>query len=517
MQRARVPLLSMACIGLVVAGLVLRLAQLRLERGFWLDEAWLAHALEAFDPAMPARALPHHQVAPLAFLYLTRGAVQTLGTAEWVHRLLPFVASCLLLLVWWPLFRRVLQPIALLFSLALIVLSSPLLHYAAEFKPYGVDACVTAVLLGLALRTLEPTRRDQVGDAALVVAGGLAPLLSFTAPFVLAACGLALAEAWLRTRDPRTLRVAACCAVMWGACYLALYAGYVSPQRGDPYLDAFWQRWFAPWRLWTTPVLNWYGEMTAAVFEYWFGSFCAGLAFILGILGSLQLLRRKRPLGIVVITVPVLTLAASLAGVYPLKDRLLLFVLPLVVIAVASGVQTVWDLAGRPARSLAFAIVATLLIPPGFAAWQASRYPLSRHDPRPLLATVVAQARPGDVLYVQWPLVPVVRWYTAQQPPDALDIRYGEEADALHLGESPAGRWPRYAGELAALEGHGRVWILLDQFINDARTDEAWFLGRLDAMGRRLHTQQGKRASLHLFDLRASTRPGSGGNGPAPE
>ncbi|HMM74765.1 MAG TPA: hypothetical protein PJ986_03580 [Gammaproteobacteria bacterium] len=56
------------------------------------------------------------------------------------------------------------------------------------------------------------------------------------------------------------------------------------------------------------------------------------------------------------------------------------------------------------------------------------------------------------------------------------------------------------------LVGRERVWILLDQYINDAHIDEAWFLGRLDALGRRLHSYQAPRASLHLYDLSASAQ-----------
>ncbi|HMM74764.1 MAG TPA: hypothetical protein PJ986_03575 [Gammaproteobacteria bacterium] len=157
-----------AAVALVCAGLACRFEQFRLSRGFWLDEAWLATALASFDPAAPARPLDFHQAAPLAFLFLTRGAVQALGTSEWVFRLLPFVAGCLLLVLWLPLLRAALPRPALLASLVLVAFSSPLLHYASEFKPYGVDACVTLVLLGLTLRSLDPARRDSIGDATLV-------------------------------------------------------------------------------------------------------------------------------------------------------------------------------------------------------------------------------------------------------------------------------------------------------------------------------------------------------------
>ncbi len=497
----RLPL-PMACIALLGVGLACRAEQFRANRGFWLDEAWLASALDAFDPAAPARPLPFHQAAPLAFLFLTRTAVQTLGTSEWVYRLLPFVAGCLLVVLWLPLLRRALPPTALLASLALVAVSSPLLHYAAEFKPYGVDACVTLVLLGLTLRTIDPARRGALGDASLVFAGGLAPLLSFTAPLVLAACGLALADAWRRTRDPRTLRVAACCVVLWGGSYAALHVWYVSPLNGDPYLQAYWQPSYAPWRLWTQEALRWYGDLSFAVFAYWFGEICAGLAFALGVVGGVQLLRRQRPLGIVVVAVPVLVLIASLAGFYPLKDRLLLFMLPLVIVAVASGLQEVFRLAVGAGRPLALVVAATLLVPPAFAAWQVSRYPLPRHDPRPLLAAVAAQARAGDTLYVEWSIAPVARWYAARYALNGLELRYGEERAEFHLGAPPTERWPFYTQELAALEGRERVWVLLDQFINDARRDEAWFLGHLDAVGQRLFSQQGPRASLHLYDLR---------------
>lgn len=495
-----------AAVALVCAGLACRFEQFRLSRGFWLDEAWLATALASFDPAAPARPLDFHQAAPLAFLFLTRGAVQALGTSEWVFRLLPFVAGCLLLVLWLPLLRSALPRPALLASLVLVAFSSPLLHYASEFKPYGVDACVTLVLLGLTLRSLDPARRDSLGDATLVAAGGLAPLLSFTAPIVLAACGLAIADAWRRTRASGVLRVAICCALVWGGVYAVIYVWYVRPLSGDPYLQAYWQASYAPWRLWTQDALRWYAERPFPIFAYWFGDFCAGLACALGIAGSVRLWRQQRPLGVVVVSVPALILLASLARLYPIKDRLLLFMLPLVIVAVASGLQILWQHARDVNRVLAFVVAVTLLVPPTFAAWQVSRYPLPRHNPRPLLATVEAQARPGDVLYVAWPIAPVVRWYAKRFDLDAVEVVYGEERPEFHLGTPPAQRWSRYAEELAVLVGRERVWILLDQYINNAHIDEAWFLGRLDALGRRLHSYRAPRTSLHLYDLSASAQ-----------
>lgn len=488
---------------LVLGGCALRYVQFSLGRGFWLDEAWLAMALDDFDLRTPTRPLSEHQAAPLGFLVLSKVAVDLFGAAEWVYRLLPYVCGCLLLLLWYPLLQRPLGGRVALVSLALVALSAPLVHYASEFKPYGVDAFVTLVMTGLVLRYLPVEARRLRHSLALAVAGILAMLLSFPAVFVLAAGGLAIVWQDGRRQRPATYVIGG----VWVLFFALYYLEFMAPVARDPYLVQFWSEAYAPGLPWAPETWAWYGDTLHGVFTYFFGDLPSGVALALYVIGTGVLWRASPRRAMVVIAPVVLILVASLVGSYPIRDRLVMFALPLLCIVIAVAIDGLLDTARSSRRAVGLVMAAVLCVPALDDALTFSRFPLPRHDPRPLLQNLADNALAGDTVYVAWPLVPVVRHYVQRYPLTGLDIQYGESRPEFHLGSSPAERWPVYDRELAALQGQGRVWVLLDRFINDAPRDEAYFLGALNHLGRQVSQRQGPICDLFLYELGPPATP----------
>ena len=119
---------------LIALGLALRARQYATNRSLWLDEAFLAGAILGRPWRMLLADLPNVQVAPIGFIAMERFLVALLGPAEWVLRLVPFVAGCAALPMTRALASRAIGPVAALAPLAIVATSRAAVYYSSEFK-----------------------------------------------------------------------------------------------------------------------------------------------------------------------------------------------------------------------------------------------------------------------------------------------------------------------------------------------------------------------------------------------
>ncbi len=121
----------------------------------WGDEAMIALNVGARSLGELTMPLDYAQVAPVPFLWAERLAVLAGGMNEYALRLLPFASGVLLLLAIALLARRLLGRTEALVAIALAATAFPLIRYAAEVKPYALDALLSTGLTALALGVLR--------------------------------------------------------------------------------------------------------------------------------------------------------------------------------------------------------------------------------------------------------------------------------------------------------------------------------------------------------------------------
>src|SRR5262245_60588048 len=94
---------------IIGAGVLLRFAHLVSGRNLWSDELMLAN--EVLPRGVGQLTEPFQSTgAPVGFLVLTRFAIDLLGEADWVLRLVPFVAGCAALILLYRVAVRLLTP-----------------------------------------------------------------------------------------------------------------------------------------------------------------------------------------------------------------------------------------------------------------------------------------------------------------------------------------------------------------------------------------------------------------------
>lgn len=462
--------------GLILLGVILRLRQYLANRSLWLDEAMLALNIIHKDLGGLLGKLDYEQGAPLGFLLLEKLAVTLFGDGERALRLLPLLASCASLVLFYFLARQILRSPGLLTALALFALSPTLIYYSSEVKQYSTDVLFTVLLLYLFTRY-----SSRITNYQLLFTGLLAPWFSHPAIFVLAAIGLTLLIQNRRSPLP-TLAMGAGWLVSFGILYIVSLRGL----SGNEFLRDYWQEYFhqnplaALLGLFPNP-----GGLTAF----------APLLLAVMLLGAGILLARQSKAAGSLLLVFVFAWVASWMQLYPFAGRMILFIVPLVYIFLATVVDLPWNISPRPrflSPLLALSLAGFLLYTPLLVSTERFISPKYPEHIRPAIAHLNVNLKPGDTLYVYHWALPAFRYYAN---PGVAYV-----AGGLHPDDPQA-----LLTELDLLRGQPRVWVLFSHIYESGEYNERdWILNYLDQIGerKRQFIEPGTSVYLYLYDLR---------------
>jgi hypothetical protein len=324
---------------LVVAlGLAARLRQYLGNPSFWYDEAFLTVSVYDFSWLKLIGPLPGRTIIPPFFLWLLRGCYLAFGPDELAMRLPAFIAGLAGLLLLIPLSRRWLGSPGWLGPVAFCAVSSHCISHTVEVRPYTVDFLLTVTILLLAHAYLNAAPQAHRGwGGGLLTAAALAPWLSFSSAFVLAAASVALFANWLAHKDRRrllfwasfnTLLLVSCC-LLWFIQARHLY--YVGLK----------EEWTVVWGGFPPDrepltLLTW----SVRAFERVANYAATGLGIplvLLAVAGAVRCWQRSKDTAILVVGPIVVTYLASLVGKYPMADRAIFFLTPCVWLLAVEG------------------------------------------------------------------------------------------------------------------------------------------------------------------------------------
>jgi hypothetical protein len=366
----------------IALGVILRLADYRNNRPFWLDEEFIAESVVGRPILEFDRPLAHDQLAPPLFLVVTRTASRGLGASTYGLRFVPLVFGITALVLLAKVARRLVAPRAVPIAVALAAVSDDLIYYSTEFKQYSCDLMIAlgCVLLGCYLGSRELTPRRLLTGAVL---GIVALWASFPSVFVLAGVGLWLAGDAAIGRHWRRLAALALLGTIWVVSFGACYAVSRKLLAEGPFMWVWWD--FAFLRLPPRSL----GE-AAGVFWQFVNVFTdpvgimtplnpvAGALLSLGLftLGLVSLATKRRWGSLIVLTVPIaLAMLASALHRYPFHGRLLLYLVPSFLLPVAEGVDAVGRRCGRIVLGV---LVVILLVTSTYSALDHLDQPRSR-------------------------------------------------------------------------------------------------------------------------------------------
>jgi hypothetical protein len=487
-----------AIVLLFLAGILLRLRQYLTGRSLWADEAMLALNIVNRNFGDLLKPLDYDQGAPLGFLLVEKLFNLVLGRSEYVLRLLPLLLGILSIWLFYLLLKRLTMGAGLIVALALFVFNPRLIYYSSEVKQYIVDVVVTLALLLLAAPLLESgfRKRELIW---LAVAGFLALWFSHPAVFVLAGIGFTLVVLCLEKRDITNLMYVLGMGLFWVAALGLLYFLILKDIQRNAYMQAYWQGAFLPIPPWSDP--GWFGRSLTENIGVQFGiPYAVYFAFGLILAGWFVLWQAKRNFAIAFGWILSITLFASALKLYPVFERMILFLIPIGLILIGKSVEFIDPRLQNPRwLGRALTVVLTLFLVFGPVRTSASYFlaPKYYEHIRPSMSVLRDSLRPEDAIYVSNGAVPAFEFYAPQYGLSGMEYLSNARDDYRNPDN--------IARQLDSLKGKSRVWVLLSHVYEEGDFNEKDFILNTLQMNGRIKREfrvPGTSVYLYLFDLR---------------
>ena len=405
-------------------------------RSLGLDEARLAVNVASRPFLGLLRPLDLDQSAPPLFLWGERLVFLLLGHSDCGLRLLPVLAGTAAGVLMYPLAARFLEETGARIA-AMIAMFSPLMiTYSNAVKQYSVELLVAVVLLLLFERAFR--RNGGAGAAGALAAGAVAPWISLSSVFLLAAAWLVLAARSV-LKQAGAARLALLSGAVWGISGAVAYATVYRETGRSPYLQRFWElafvRPFRPgfagfaWKTLEDQVWGFVAGDPLADRRPFLLLLRAGTALVvvLCILGCRRVLRTRGGTACWWLVGPaLLTLVASVLGLFPISPRLSLYLLPGSIVLFVAGVS---DLLARGAKATAprrLAVAGAVLVLPLAAIAVARTFMLepSGHFQR-LVRELRERRLPDEPVYIFARSLPPWIYYTTDwSDPDTTRLRF---------------------------------------------------------------------------------------------
>lgn len=439
---------------LVVLGVALRAVAYLPATSLWLDEVLLARNIEALS-LRELLTVPLHldQVAPRGYLLLAKLSVLSFGNTELALRLPAFAAAIVAMFVFRRLAERMLEGLAVPCAVALFAIGIPFIKYGAEVKQYAGDALATVLVLLMALDLAQHDRSS--GRVALAgVAGAVLVWFSQAAVLVLCGVGVVLAFAWLRARATRLQRVVLVAVPVWAVgCAAAVVAGRraMTPATSQ-FMQEFWVRGFMPLPFQPLVALRWLVEQGLSVFTdpTLFSYPLPAVYLAVAVVGFVVVWRRRPLHGQMLVAVVLVAIGAAAAQQYPFRSRLMFYLLPVLVLTIASGVEGIRRALSR-LHPVAGVTAMTALLAPPVLAIVAAPPPYDLEYQRVVMAFLQARRQPADRIHA-FPLARIPLLYYAR--------RYGLEPGDITTVRCDRDDTRAYVRDMDQFRGVPRLWLL---------------------------------------------------------
>ena len=476
-------------------GCLLRLYYYGTGRSLWFDEALLALNLVKRSFLDLLKPLDNNQGAPIGFLILQKVVISLLGNRDYVLRLIPLLAGLVSVPLMYLVAKQYGGQFYSLVALGLFAVSPRVIYYSSELKQYSTDVLVALLLLFVVPRCLDDKPKPHA-FLALGIAGSLAIWLSHPSLFLLAGIILALGSAFAVRTDSHRLFLLIGLGAAWAINLGLVYFVNLRNLGSNNGLLGYWSGSFAPVPPWSD--FRWYYQALLDMLKdpatLPVNALTAGSL----ILGVFSLAYRKWELMLVLVAPFLLTLIASALRRYPFSGRLLLFLVPLLLLLLAEGVQRVWMVLRRVNKPIAGLVTASLIAyflygPMATAFKDLQSPPLGEHI-KPVMSYISENRLSGDLIYLYYAAEPAFRFYAPL---------YGFDRGDHVVGITSRRAPDRYLDDIEKkVKGSERIWFVFTHNCSWCMVNEQDFLlQHLDAIGQKRNELTSYGASVFLYDL----------------
>jgi uncharacterized membrane protein len=440
------------------------------------------------------KPLEYNQGAPIGFIFIEKINVQLMGNNEYILRLYPLIASLVAIFLMYKVITQYVGMNGLVIALGLFSISENLIYFASEAKQYASDTMFVLLLILVAYLCI---RRDSTFKQFLILGfiGLISVWMSHPAFFLILAISISFVVGFIKLKDKAKLAWIGSISFVWMINIAILYFVSLHSLSTNNILIDFWQKGFMPlppWKDWA-----WFSETFYSVMDKPIGLPFASFSLLIFLIGCISLFLREQPLAILLVLPFPLVLFASSLEKYPFRDRLLLFLVPIVYLFIAEGVEFIRLRIKRFSPKLAlgvWGVMAILLLAiPSRNALQNFAKPVMKEHIRPVMSYLTKQWSGGDVIYLYYSAEPAFEYYAP---------KFGLENARTTLGIVSREKPDRYIQDIDQFLGVQRVWFLFSHNCVWCKVnEEKYFLKQLKLRGKRLRSFRTHGASVYLFDL----------------
>lgn len=469
-------------------GIALRCAQYLANRSLWLDESFLALNVVQRSFAQLWCPLDHVQGAPIGFLLIEKLAVQSFGNNEYALRLFPFLCGILSLFLFYKVATLCIKPKAILIGLGLFALSGPLISYSSEVKQYSSDVTIALLLYWVSLKYWQQGRLTLRHVLFWGVLGAVGIWYSHPSVFLLAGIGGSFGLLWCREKRWKELSYLSIATSIWVLSFAIFYFISLRHLTDDGRLVEFWAGSFMPLFPKSIADLQWFVGKFFGILVMPGGLRLSGIAALAFIVGCCSMAREEQ-CKFFLFTFPIFfVLLASGLQKYPFEGRLLLFLVPAVLLLVATGTEQIWERARQGGDLIGVTFIGLLFVHPLSEAGLHLVKPRVHEEIKPVISYVREHWQEGDVLYLYYAASFAFKYYQG---------RYGFTDDEYIVGVDAGDGW-KHVHDLDKLQDRERAWILFSHVTNN---EEPLFLYHLDRLGIQLDSLNTPGASVYLYNL----------------
>jgi hypothetical protein len=476
---------------ILVVGMLARIYWFWYNPSLWNDEVSLANNIIKFNfSKIAVTPLDDAQAAPPGYLLVEKLFGQGGGYSEHSLRLLSLLCGFAALILFASLARQLLVGVGRLLAVALFSFSGPLIYHSSEVKQYQMEVLATVVLLWMAVRFREKIKIWQA--VACGIAGMLCVVSANSAIFVVSGAFGVVAGRFLITKQYRS---AAHAGIVLGLSLAAFFAYYFLILHRNPnvaQLKTVWADHFAPlpdspagcvWYIRTTffALVNPLGLSLdldlpflphPTALKYILSLSLGGLGLF--VLGVIVYLRKDRYRGGLILSALITTLAASLLGQYPLDERLILFLAPVVYLTIGKAAELAGGDAARGAGRLCARVLvalASVYFMINFAAkishpaWFGGVEKYSQM--REAIHFIAQNRQKNDPVYIMWSTAKFYDYYNYREKLDWPVIVGTDPRAAAHSEEDVAANAQREIH--ASVAGGNRTWFLLQDIFTTVK------------------------------------------------
>lgn len=316
----------------LIVGILLRVRFYIVNRPFWHDECSLAlniinvGSLNYFkEPLFNGQSAPPLFLALSKFMYLIHPAAP-----EMMLRIVPFLAGIFSVVAFYFLSKRILKNNILVFiSNLLFAINFQLIYYAQEFKQYSTDVFVVILCLlifdKLRYNNLNLKKKIIFSSSIAILSG-----ISLPAMFVFGAYWIV---EFFEIPKAKRLKVQLFLipAVVANLLYYVMILAPAKVEMMNTFSD-MWSKGFLS--------LNILRDLSILKMNFlYFFSPCKMVLFgiILFIAGLIILIKRRENLDKIMLLTILFSISASFAHIYPFKERVSLYLIPLFILIVLAA------------------------------------------------------------------------------------------------------------------------------------------------------------------------------------